>query len=421
MKGRGSRGIALVLAVLVLAILIVVVLELVYTARVEEALARNQSEGRQAEMAADAAVELAKALLEPRKAAGTEAAAAPAAPGAAETLDTPDSRWAGRRSGIKLGEADVEMEITDESSKFNLRLLLSENEAVKKWAEDVLLRIVKSARTRSEEEEEEEIEPEKIVERIVAWARKGETGSESGVSGIKAGEDESRFRLLGIAELAFLEGITPRMLFGEDKTAEDLEKERKEREEELSKDDDELTAEDEEETKEDIPLADVLTVFGDGRVNINTACKEVIMALHEGITDEVAEKIISHREAVPGAQGGSETPPAQNPPPAPGASPDPTAEKWFQTVAELRTVEGMVDSQKQLDVLGDLLRLTGKAPAQGKDAVEDYADAPLAVKGQFFRAVFWIKCGRVFRTYTAILKRRSDGGAAVMQRAEGMQ
>ena len=68
-------------------------------------------------------------------------------------------------------------------------------------------------------------------------------------------------------------------------------------------------------------------------------------------------------------------------------------ERYRQNVAELRSVEGMVDSQKQLDVLADLLKITGKAPAQGKDAVEDFADAPISVKSEFFRAVIWIRCG----------------------------
>lgn len=399
--GRQS-GIALVLSILVLAILIVVVLELVYTTRIEESLARNLSEGREADMAADAAVELAQALLDQEK---------------SDSPDTPDSDWAGKRSGLKLGNATVDFEITDESSKFNIRLLNSKNEKVKKWAEESLLRLVKSART-GEELENDEIEPEKIVERISNWAGKGETREDSAVDGIKAGDEEEELRLLSIAELLFLEGFTPELVFGKEKTEEEL-KEEEEKEKE-KKDDDSLAAGEREVKKEKTPLANLLTVWSDGRININTACREVLMALHEGITEETADRIIGHRESEPGAEGGAGAPPPPVQPPA-GQAPDPTAEKWFQTVVELRSVEGMVDSAKQLDVLRDLLAVTGKAPAQGKDAKEDYADAPLCVKSGFFKVSIRIKCGRVFRSYTAVLKRKADGGTAVIFRAEGVQ
>ena len=97
---------------------------------------------------------------------------------------------------------------------------------------------------------------------------------------------------LTIAELTFLDGITETMIYGES----DISKEAEEQEKAVEAAWDEEDSE--EENEENLPLAQVLTFAGgDGRVNINTAPKCVLMALHEGISEEVAEAIISYREA----------------------------------------------------------------------------------------------------------------------------
>jgi general secretion pathway protein K len=404
MKGaRISRGIAMVLAIVVLAILSVVVLQLVFTTRVEVALSQNSRDEHESDRAADAAVELARIYLKSED---------------RERPDLLDDPWAVKKTGIKLGHTAVDMEIFDEERKFNIRLLLSENEGVRDWAEAVLLRLVKLARER-EEDAEEELDPEKVVERIVDWARKGETGQRSAPGEQRAGEEAADLRLITIAELLFLEGITHRMVFGEKPAPGEEEEEAAE-----SASEDSLDAEEEEE-EENIPLADVLTVHGDGRVNINTAPKEVLMALHEGITEEVADKILEAREAEPGAEGedGSAPPPPTAPPP-PGdgaASEDPTAAKGFQTVAELRSVEGMVQQDRQLDILGDLLRVTGKTPRTGKGQTEDYRDAPLRVRSRFFRVGLLLRSRTSMRRVTAILWRTQSGEVSVLRRGEGEQ
>ncbi len=46
-------------------------------------------------------------------------------------------------------------------------------------------------------------------------------------------------------------------------------------------------------------LRPFLTIWGDGMVNINTASKEVLMGLHEDITAELADRIISYRSRTP--------------------------------------------------------------------------------------------------------------------------
>jgi len=46
-------------------------------------------------------------------------------------------------------------------------------------------------------------------------------------------------------------------------------------------------------------LAPLVTVYTDGRVNINTATKEVIMALHGDITEDMAQRVIDYRRENP--------------------------------------------------------------------------------------------------------------------------
>jgi len=409
MRGLRSprRGIAMVLAILVLAILVVVVLQLVFTTRVEEALARNARDEGEAEKAEDAAVELARVLL----ASDDE-----------DEPDTPESPWAVARQGIELANATVDIEIVDEARKLNLRLLTSKSERVRQWAEGALERLVAAARGR-EEEGVEEPDPELLVERIVAWARKGETGNRTRPGGGRGGEEGAALRLVTIAELLFLEDFERFIVFGKRGTAAEEEEKREEAEEQ-----DDWDEVEEEEEEENLPLAEVLTVWGDGRVNINTACAEVLMALHGGIDEEVAERIIAHREEEPGADGEADPnePPPPPPPPAdPDAAgeeePDPTAEKWFQTVAELRTVEGLVQQEKSVDVLRDLLAVAGKTPKTGKDQTEDYRDAPLCVRSRFFKAHVTVRCGKARRQITVILFRTDEGGVQVLRKGEGVQ
>jgi type II secretory pathway component PulK len=393
MKGHPGkrRGIALVLAVVVLAILVVVVLQLVFTTRVEMALARNGRDDQELSKGADAVLQLACLYIEKDDAAA---------------WDTGDSPWAQKKSGIRLGAVEADFEIRDEAQKLNIRLLLSKNEKVKTWAEEALLRLVKLAR--GYEEDTEEPDPEEIVERIVEWVRKGETGRGSDPGGARAGEEGAERRLISIAELTFLDGITREMVFGVPGSEE---------EEEEEEEDDTFDRDEEEEDPKNIALAEVLTVWGDGRVNINTACREVLMALHPGITREVAGNIISHREEEAGEDEEAPPPPS----PGEGGAEDPTAEKWFQTVAELRTVEGMIQQDKQLDILRDLLLVAGRAPVQGKDKKEDYGDAPVAVTSKVFKVVITVRNRQSVQKVTAVLVRTDEGGVKVLRRGDGVQ
>jgi len=53
------------------------------------------------------------------------------------------------------------------------------------------------------------------------------------------------------------------------------------------------------EDEETPPLAELVTVYGDGLVNINTADRLVLMSLDPDLTDGLAREIIGHRESQP--------------------------------------------------------------------------------------------------------------------------
>ncbi|MCU0722185.1 MAG: general secretion pathway protein GspK [Planctomycetes bacterium] len=360
------RGIALILCFLVLTLLSVVVLELVYTAQVERSLARNSRDGLENETAARSGAELAAAILAEEWG----------------TFDSPEAEWARERSGIPAGGAELSFSVADEEGKLNLGLVVHPDEAVRTWARAALRRLLELAREGTDDPEEPSAEA--MMEAIVKWGERGEAkeGLKPGGGGLMQ-EDKVR-RFLTLRELLFLEGFTESLVFGERKTAGEEAKDLRSRagERGLAFGDagslEELATSLDEEAagaaKEAVPLADVLTVWGDGKVNLNTAPLPVLQALHPSMTADLVAKLDQKRREIP------------KPPEGAGAGVPPAAD-------ELRQIEGFVDTSKTPPV--DLATAL-------KDRVK--------VKSSVFRVRIVVKNERLTQRWEAVVK--ADGGQA---------
>ncbi|MHC4777673.1 MAG: hypothetical protein ACYTFG_03740 [Planctomycetota bacterium] len=338
----GRRGIALILSFLVLTVLTVVVMQLVYTARVEQSLARNFRDGLENLAAARSGVECAQGVLLESW----------------DRFDSPEAAWTLEQSGIEVGEAEVSFSMLDEESKFNLRLISDRNNQVKGWARGVVLRLLTLARANSENPDEPS--PSELMETLLDWAERGDTGREFKPGGGGLGEEARDRRFLSLEELLFLKGFDEDLLFGEKKSAKEEEEEIKKRAEERLENIDSATDVDdlldttgeEDEEDEPVPLAELLTVWGDGRINLNTAHVLVLQAMHPGMTAELAGALDSRRREPrePGGTQGGDTPP---PPPDENT---PMEEPGFRSVAEIKDIEGIIDTSKTppLDIHKDL-------------------------------------------------------------------
>jgi len=389
-RSGDRRGIALILCFLVLTLLSVVVLQLVYTAQVERSLARNFRDGLENDCAARSGAELALGIL------------------AAEwgPFDSPQAEWTRERSGIEAGGATVSFTIADEEGKFNLGLIVDADEARRTWARTVLRRLLEIAREGTEDPEE--ASAESLMETLVKWGERGEAkeGFKPGGGGL--GQEEKERRFLTLQELFFLEGFTETLVYGEKKTAAEEQEALRARAGESGLDlgkartvEDlawNLQAKSAETTekKGPVPLADVLTVWGDGKINLNTAPLAVLRALHPEMTAELAEKLDLKRREIPKPPEGQGTPPPASAPGVTAALPKP----GFRSVDEIRQVEGIVDASKAppLDLHKDI-----------KDRVK--------VKSFLFRVRVVVKNERLTQRWEAVVK--ADTGQATATPAPG--
>lgn len=263
---------------------------------------------------------------------------------------------------------------------------------------------------------------------------------------------QSPYTLLTIKELLLAERMTPSVLLGYDpalvspgnptgKPDEDLQAEREERE---AREFDPLTgqplsgrdldkwgadssrvaaADDRSYSRRPLPLVDYITNFGDGRINVNTASREVLLALSEHLTWQMVEDILVARDAAKARetaveQGREADPvdPNAAPPvgetgnPATGEEPDNrsfrAADIASATAFYNRIVQNIVDD-----------RGNTPEPAAGEEGVPEawklaFEDLRpfLTVRSRHFRVRSSAKVDKIRRTLEAVF-RRDQGGA----------
>lgn len=238
------RGVALVMVMFLLTFLVVVVYQFVMTVRVDRRLARNTVAQRINYYACRGALNLARAYIEKD--------------GKENTLDTLNDCWATgeQLEDLKIGDATVEMRIVDAESLFNLANLSKQTNKFYSRTKNGLSRLVSYLGL-----EEDDPDNQTIAPAVTDWIDQDKKGDY---------EDGAENRVPRVLEeLMLVPEVTERVYYGW------------------------IDTEAEQEYK---GLREFLTLWGSGRININTAPKEVLVAMSGAIDEEKADNIIEYRQ-----------------------------------------------------------------------------------------------------------------------------
>jgi len=256
----GQSGAALILALLMITILLVFVLEAMRAMQVEGAGARHFQDGIRAEALAKSGVNLAISLLK-NDLAENEVDHIGEPWG---LLPKPDAL------PVDLSEAGtLEGRVEDEMGKFPINYLVDEEGKAREVYQQVLTRLLTNAPFEMEEEE-----ARGVAMAIRDWLDKddeptGEFGGETDYyQGLAQPYECKNGPLSSLAELQLIRGVTESLYLG---------------------------------TEENPGLKDLLTVYGDGKINVNTAGPLVLQALvsptvSQDTAEGWAESVVDYRQ-----------------------------------------------------------------------------------------------------------------------------
>lgn len=279
---KNESGFALILTLVVTALMVAVVVEMIHQVYVDTSLSRNFRDGQQASILAESGVTGGAKLLQ----LGISG----------RNYTSLSDRWA---TPIKLDDDAGSLEITvaEESGKININGLVQPNGEYEQFTLAALRRIG----TRLEI-------PQDVWGAVADWIDKDDLPRSGGVESpyyrsLKSPYSSSNDKLMTLTELSLVKGITPE-LFGR--------------------------------------LRPLLTIFSDqlgaplATININTASKEILIALDDRIDDRMAERIMEERRLQP-----------------------------FQSTAELSRVSGLdtvaIGLVGKISVKGNLFKITSIA------------------------------------------------------------
>ncbi|MBN1507512.1 MAG: type II secretion system minor pseudopilin GspK [Sedimentisphaerales bacterium] len=259
----GRPGIALIVVLLIVAVIAAVVFEFCYESRVRFHLAENTRSGYQALYCAEAGLAVAMSALEQS-----------GSPWADETL-------AGILSGaeqIPVGKGYCTVSVTGEQGRINVNGLVARDGKPVRRQVDRMLRLIDVLNAQRQERTPISYS---LVAAIIDWIdADDETTVLPYVQGENTGAESEYYRSLEVpyrcknqplevvSELLFVKGMTPEILCG-------------------------LAAA--EQTGPSPGIGQFLTVYGDGRVNVNEASAIVLQSLSEQIDPALAETIVQHR------------------------------------------------------------------------------------------------------------------------------
>lgn len=259
-RHRRGSGFALILVLLLLALLIVLVYSFAYSTRVNLRLARNRAADLKVTYLGKAGIEIAKALL---KSDAKE-----------NDHDWLGDKWAERIPPIEFEGATIQVEIVDEDRKINVNGLVLDRASLDKKKLDadevrgpILKRIERAIALL-----DLPVDAARLTERIGAQVRSGDGES------VRASLPFLGRPLHSIEELLEFEEVEPQMVYGEER----------------------------EHGRDRMGLMSVLTVASTGPVNLNTAPREVLMALSEELTEAMADAIIARRKETEGFKSPSD-------------------------------------------------------------------------------------------------------------------
>ncbi len=242
---RDDAGVALVIALLFVVLLTVIVVEFAYEMQVDATLIERHTSTTEAYMAAKSSIALSMSMLAADLMLGEEEAEFEST----DVYDSLDEPWAESAPLLNLNEAMVSVQIDDEYGKINLNALVYEAGSGEK--EFGLL--VDALMVLFEMREVEELPIDVILDWLDADDETRPEGAENDYyQGLEVPFECKNGPMDSIEELLLLPGITLEVFFGDDEA-----------------------------DFEQLPLNELLTVHGhpEGRVNVNTAPFEVLVAM----------------------------------------------------------------------------------------------------------------------------------------------
>jgi len=267
------RAVILIMTLLLLLLLVVVVGQLSYTTSIDRILAANQSGDLIVDQAIQSGIQYSIAILlnDLAKAEGE----------GGRTYDAPNEPWAAAWQQ-KVGEASITGQLRDQEGKYNLLWIFfysaedTADQAKLEAVKQELLRVLSDLR------EGQTPDGKTLTDNISAWIEGQQKQSvlQSKILQELQGRSlgGSAAPIYSISELLLVSSIDKQVLYGElDPTA------------------DKVSAEEEKTTLAQA-LVKHLTLWGNGKININTASKSVLMSIHGDMTSQMAQAIIDKRQ-----------------------------------------------------------------------------------------------------------------------------
>ncbi len=256
---QGQEGIALLLVMLVVVLVLIVVTELSLSARVDLQVSSNEIHDLPVQSAIHGALDVARHLL---KTDGDE-----------NSHDSTHDKWGDPEKWIDLdfGEVKIKIDVVDESRKFNLYWLIKGTSTEKQRARDRLVSILDQMR----EETQHDLSPAEsadLAAKITDYIKVRRAGKKKEYEGILLPPTRKNF-LLNLTELLPFVG---EFIFY-----------------------DQISEEEEGGEGEKLPgLERFVTLWSDGKTNVNTAEFEVLQCYFQYHERDKAQRIIEAREAL---------------------------------------------------------------------------------------------------------------------------
>ena len=248
-----NRGVALIITILMISIIVVLTLQFNSSMRQEFHGAVNSRDNIMLGYIAKSGYNLALAILREDD----------------SSSDSLNDDWALLSGASSLSESLFEsgmfhVEIKDLSGKIQINELVKQDNTYNEDQKEILMRLLNSGLFELEEEEAED-----IIDNIKDWIDRDDEptrfGSENSYYQTLDNPYSCRNdKLRSIYEMTQIRGVTKELFFGTDETP---------------------------------ALKDFLTVYGDGtgKININTADRNIIMVLADDLDEEMIDEIMQYR------------------------------------------------------------------------------------------------------------------------------
>ena len=339
--------------------------------------------------------------------------------------------------------------ITDEERKFNLLTLVRGNEVQRKKAADTLKRLIAICRREDDRLEldggvktvrradDDSVNTDTLVRNLVKYLEeRASEDSEDLEFTAKAGDEpdvrsmkkQTPWEMLTVGELLQVEGWSNDLIYGPVRRVDQAIERTDEDEEEGPQDWKDLTDEERFEKRREsiesvdqrstdpnpLPIINYVTLYSVGFININTAPREVLLALDEKLTWDVVDQIITAREQerqdiVEADENGGTLPDEEEPTLDEEGQPVEEEDKASfrpQDIASYQAFVQRVNNQAQDE--------NGETPTTIEGFTEETYNLIrpwLVVKSTVFEVEASATVGKVTRTFRAVY-RRTPGAAA---------